>query len=349
MENIESPKISVVMPVLNGEKYLAEAIDSILNQTFQDFEFIIVDDGSTDGTPEILQSYAQKDSRIQILTNPVNRGIGYSRNRGIAQSRGEYIANMDADDWCLPERFEKQASFLDSHPEIAVLGTACFIFSDHGNVHQRKLVHPSQPGLIRWHLLFGVPVIQPSALIRKNVFENPDFLYDEGVPPAEDYALWVKLVPNYKISNLREALCFYRWHDSNISVTKNLSQQKYANEIAQKQVFQITGKEIPQRLIGPLQKPQKLENIADAKCVARFYFLLLKSTKVWGLTDEEAIDIRLDVISRLNSAWRAIKKNPLFLGTMMRVPILRAEILWLAAKQKLNSLVNIAKTRAVND
>ena len=119
MENIESPKISVVMPVLNGEKYLAEAIESILNQTFQDFEFIIVDDGSTDQTPEILRSYANKDSRIQIVTNPINRGIGYSRNRGIALSRGEYIANMDADDLCLPERFEKQVRFLDSHPDIA--------------------------------------------------------------------------------------------------------------------------------------------------------------------------------------------------------------------------------------
>lgn len=347
MEYVASPKISVVMPVLNGEKYLAEAIESILNQTFQDFEFIIVDDGSTDRTPEILQSYAQKDPRIQILTNPINRGIGYSRNRGIALSRGEYIANMDADDWCLPERFEKQVNFMDSHPDVAVLGTACVIVANDGK-SQRKLVHPSQPGLIRWHLLYGVPVIQPSTIIRKKVFENPDLLYDEGVPPAEDYALWVKLAPNYKFSNLRDILYRYRWHESNISVTKILAQQNYAQEISQKQVFQITGEEIPKRLIGSLQKPQKLENITDAKRVAHFYFLLLKGTKTWGLTEEEAIDIRLDLIKRLNSAWRAIKKNPLYLGTMVKVPFLRAEILWLIAKRKLKSLVNITRSPATN-
>ncbi|HOV30198.1 MAG TPA: glycosyltransferase [Anaerolineaceae bacterium] len=346
MENIESPKISVVMPVYNGGRFLREAIDSILNQTYEDFEFIIIDDGSTDQTSAILDSY--QDTRIVRLTHTTNLGLVQSLNDGIAIARGKYIARMDADDWCLPERFEKQVRFLDSHPDVAVLGTACTRVTDNGKV-QRVVENPSQPGLVRWQLLFGVPVNHPSVFIRKQIFDDPDITYRTETPHAEDFALWVKIVPKYKISNLQESLHFYRWHDDNISVREQSTQQKWTHEIIQSQVLQITGEEIPKRLIGPLQKPQKLENIADAKCVARFYFLLLKSTKVWGLTDEEAIDIRLDVISRLNSAWRAIKKNPLFLGTMMRVPILRAEILWLVAKRKLNSLVNIAKTRAVND
>jgi glycosyltransferase involved in cell wall biosynthesis len=345
MENLEPPKISVVMPVYNGERFLREAVDSILNQIYKDFEFIIIDDGSTDQTSAILDTY--QDPRIVRLTHPTNLGLVRSLNDGIAIARGEYIARMDADDWCLPERFDKQVRFLDSHPDIMVLGTACTRVADHGKV-QRLVVNPSQPGLIRWQLLFGVPVNHPSIFIRKKIFDDPDITYKEETPHAEDYALWVKIVPKYKISNLHESLHYYRWHEANISIQEQPTQQKSLHEIIQSQILQITGEEIPKRLIGSLQKPQKLENIADAKRVAHFYFLLLKGTKTWGLTEEEAIDIRLDLIKRLNSAWRAIKKNPLYLGTMVRVPFLRAEILWLIAKRKLKSLVNISRSPATN-
>ena len=138
MENVESPKISVVMPVYNGERFLREAVDSILNQTYKDFEFIIIDDGSTDQTSAILDTY--QDPRIVRLTHPTNLGLVRSLNDGIAIARGEYIARMEADDWCLRDRYEKNGRFLDSHQEIMVLGTAWTRVADHGNV-QRLVVN----------------------------------------------------------------------------------------------------------------------------------------------------------------------------------------------------------------
>lgn len=163
------PKISVIMPVLNGEKYLNQAIESILNQTFTDFELIVVDDGSTDQTPEILRAYAELDDRARIVTNPENKGIGYSRNRGVATSRGEYIANLDADDWSMPERFDKQVNFLNQHPEISVLGTACHIVDENG-VQQKTVTYPSSSGMIRWSMIFSSPFCNPSVMIRKKNF-----------------------------------------------------------------------------------------------------------------------------------------------------------------------------------
>ena len=132
------PKISVVMPVYNGEKYLREAIESILDQTYQDFEFIMVNDASTDGSGSILSEFANLDQRIRILTNESNLGIAGATNRGIAQARGEYIALMDQDDISLPERFEKQVEFLSNHPDISVLGTNSIILEEDGTYHYRR-------------------------------------------------------------------------------------------------------------------------------------------------------------------------------------------------------------------
>ena len=117
------PLVSVIMPVYNGEKYLAEAIDSILVQTFTDFELLIVDDGSQDNSAEIIRSYVKRDSRIRFFQQEQNEGSANARNRGIANAKGEFIAAMDCDDVSLPERLQKQVDFLESHPEIGALGT----------------------------------------------------------------------------------------------------------------------------------------------------------------------------------------------------------------------------------
>jgi len=118
---MKEPKVTVLMPVYNGEKYLNEAIDSILGQTFKDFKFLIINDGSTDGTADILKSY--KDSRIKVTNNEKNIGLTKSLNKGLKMAKSEYIARMDADDISLPTRLQKQVEFMDSHPKVGVCGT----------------------------------------------------------------------------------------------------------------------------------------------------------------------------------------------------------------------------------
>ena len=315
MENIESPKISVVMPVLNGEKYLAEAIESILNQTFQDFEFIIVDDGSTDQTPEILRSYANKDSRIQIVTNPINRGIGYSRNRGIALSRGEYIANMDADDLCLPERFEKQVRFLDSHRDIAVLGTA-YIRVDEIKKKQLKIQNPDLPGRVRWGLIFGCPISNPSVMMRRYLFDDPSLRIEEDVPPAEDYDLWVKVAQTHRIANLKDGLVFYRWHQSNASIVQNTAQRQYAQEIMRQQIYLYTKTELPENLVKPFLQPKTVQSSSEARQIIRIYRSLIAATRHWGLDASERFGINIFTVQKNYAAWKAVKHSPRLLGDM---------------------------------
>src|SRR5262245_27060483 len=127
-----SRQLSVVMSVYDGETYLADAFDSILNQTARDFEFIVVDDGSTDGTADILAHYRRADDRIKIRTHPANLGIVASANDGCGLATGRYIARMDADDLCAPDRFERQLDYLAVHPEIGVLGTWFRVIGDDG-------------------------------------------------------------------------------------------------------------------------------------------------------------------------------------------------------------------------
>ena len=143
-----TPMISVVMPVYNAEKYVAEAVESILQQTYTDFEFIIIDDCSTDNSYGILQTYAAKDIRIRLFKNDVNNKLPNTLNFGIAQSNGKYIARMDADDISLPERFAKQVEFMESHPEIGVCGTLIKEFIDENEQITRMVEYPVEHKLI---------------------------------------------------------------------------------------------------------------------------------------------------------------------------------------------------------
>ncbi len=133
----ENPKVSVIMSVYNGDKYLREAIESILNQTFTDFEFIIVNDGSTDNSLEIIESY--DDERIKTINNKKNIGLTKSLNKALKFAKGKYIARQDADDVSLPNRFEKQVEYLDSHPEVALVGTSVYLIDENGKIIGKRI------------------------------------------------------------------------------------------------------------------------------------------------------------------------------------------------------------------
>lgn len=291
-----------------------------------------MDDGPSDRTSEIIRSYAEKDVRIHILTNPENRGIAYSRNRGIAISRGEYIANMDADDWSLPKRFETQVKFLDQHPEISVLGTACNMIDENGNL--RKVIsYPSSAGMIRWYLIFSCTVSNPSAMMRKKIFNDPLIRYQEGVPLAEDYEFWVGVTQSHKIANLKDALTFYRWHQTNSSITQNSAQWQYTLELTRKQILVYTEIETPISLIEGIRKPEKIHSVSDARIILDIFKKLVKATKSWDVTDEEAIDIRENVIQRTKSIWLAIKNSPRLLFDLRYFQYLRIQIIFFTVKR----------------
>jgi glycosyltransferase involved in cell wall biosynthesis len=206
---LKVPAVSVIMAVYNGERNLAEAVESILGQTFTDFEFIIVDDASTDRTPHILRRYALKDDRVTILTNDVNRERSVSRNLALARARAELVAVMDADDFAPPDRLEKQAAFMRAHPEITVCGGIMSGYDRPGEIWRV----PEGNEEIRVHLFFESSICHPTAMYRKERVLGLAGGYDSAFPLAEDYDLWARLSmrPEARFANLRDVLCRYRF------------------------------------------------------------------------------------------------------------------------------------------
>lgn len=211
------PKVTVLMSVYNGERYLNEAVDSILSQTFTDFEFLIIDDASTDRTPEILRGY--DDPRIRIVTNEENLGLTKSLNKGLALARGEYIARMDADDISLPKRLEKEITFLDAHPNIALVGTS-YQKIDHEGNSIGKYILPTN--VTYQDLLKDNFIIHGSVIVRCEVLELLSG-YNEFFKKCQDYALWLQIAKICPLQNIDEILYKLRIHRDSVSENGNES------------------------------------------------------------------------------------------------------------------------------
>ena len=196
-----SPRVSVVLSVQNGEASLDQAVQSILRQTFGDFELVAVDDGSTDRTPEILRSLG--DPRLSVITQP-SAGLTVSLNRAIGVSRGELIARMDADDVALPERFARQVAYLDSHPEVGLLGTGAEEITPAGRV-VGVVAPPAEDALIRRALIRRNPFVHSSIMARREVILRAGG-YDERLAVAQDYDLWMRVAALTSLANLPESL-----------------------------------------------------------------------------------------------------------------------------------------------
>lgn len=218
---MKDSKVTVLMSVYNGEKYLREAIDSILNQTFRDFEFLIINDGSTDRTMEILESY--NDPRIKIINNERNIGLTKSLNKGLKMARGEYIARMDADDVSMPDRLKKQVDFLDDHQDYAVVGTFVKILNKDSEVIC-LLERPIEDTEIRGFLKRDNCIAHGSVMIRKTCLLDVG-LYDELMERSQDYELWLRLSKKYRLANIPNYLYMWRRHNENIEA-KYIEEQK---------------------------------------------------------------------------------------------------------------------------
>lgn len=223
---IKDPRVTVLMPVYNGEKYLKEAIESILSQTFTDFEFLIINDGSADKSAEILQSF--NDPRIRLVHNERNIGLIGTLNKGIKLSRGKYIARMDCDDISLPKRLSVQVRFMEKHAEIGVCGSWVKIIglkkSFAGEYFQKDED-------LRAYMLLSTPFAHPSVMIRKDVLDTHNLEYDESYKHAEDYELWSRIIKHTKISNIPEVLLGYRKHPESVSQTHTSIQIENANKV----------------------------------------------------------------------------------------------------------------------
>lgn len=206
------PRVSVVMPVYNGEKYLREAIDSILTQTYRDFEFIIVNDGSTDASEAIILSY--HDDRIVYLKNEKNSGICVTLNKGLAAARGKYIARMDCDDISLPMRLETQYQYMESHKKIALIGSDFIIFGD-GEERLRELPH--NPAFCKMGLLFNSFTAHPSVMMRRSVLVNYNLSYKNEYRGLEDFELWWQVAKVAELSNINKPLLRYRIHPQQVT------------------------------------------------------------------------------------------------------------------------------------
>ena len=224
-------RVSVLMSVFNGERFVREAVLSILNQTFADFELLIVDDASTDATVGILHDLAQQDNRIHVLTNTTNLGLTKSLNIALRsafspsneasadrQAQGALIARMDADDIALPSRLEKQVAFLTKHPDIGMIGTAYQYIDATGNVVGEK--HPPTTNEILHHSLIRFnPFLHSSVIVRKTLLDRVQG-YNETFRRAQDYDLWMRLAPLTLFANLPEMLMQKRFTTTMISYSR---------------------------------------------------------------------------------------------------------------------------------
>jgi glycosyltransferase involved in cell wall biosynthesis len=230
--------ISVIMSVYNSEKYLLEAIESILNQSYNNFEFIIINDGSKDNSLKILKKFQEKDSRI-ILINRGNKGLAYSLNEGISLAKGDYIARMDADDISFPDRFEKQIKAMEDR-KLDICGGTIKEFYNNGKSRIKQ--YPLYDNEIKLSLISLSPFAHPAVMMKKNIFDKVKYNILEA---SQDYDLWAQIAINgFTMGNIEDIVLKYRIHDGQITVQKRLIQKKITYNISKNYLNNISKYEL---------------------------------------------------------------------------------------------------------
>jgi len=220
MNSTQNPVVSIVMPVYNVEKYVTEAINSILSQTFTDFELIILDDSSTDTSNEEIKKF--NDSRIVYHRNIKNIGLAENLNTGLRLAKGKYIARMDGDDISLPERLRIQVEYLEKHPEIDLCSCAMELFG----TEQQIWIRDNDPEQVKITMLFFSPVLHASSIWRRESFSKNNLYFNQDAFPAEDYDLWSRAVFHCKLVNIPEVMYKYRIHGIQVTKTDDRAAEK---------------------------------------------------------------------------------------------------------------------------
>jgi glycosyltransferase involved in cell wall biosynthesis len=279
------------MSVYNAEKYLNEAIQSILTQTYTNFEFIIINDGSTDGSLEIIQEYMNKDERIVVISRE-NKGLPYSLNEGIDIAKGKYIARMDADDISLPTRFKEQVEFMENNLDIGVCGSWIKVFGE--NVKTSTTKRPSEHNELKTRLLFSVCFAHPTVMIRKDILVSNNLKYNLEYVNSQDYELWNRISEVTKMTNIQKVLLKYRISSNSITSITDSSKVKLRYEL----LSGVFTKVLEQLNIKNTEEENKLhftiglneripkENI-DLKILEIYFNKIIKANKKVNYFDEK--------------------------------------------------------------
>jgi glycosyltransferase involved in cell wall biosynthesis len=216
--SVKAPLVSVLLPVYNAEKYLNLAIESILRQSFKDFEFVIIDDKSTDSSKQIIASYATIDSRIKFISNPENQGGCRTLLAGLSHCNGTYIVRMDNDDWSFPDRLAKQVRYMESNRRVGILGGAIELINERGVVIGRRH-YESSDERIRKKIFFSSPFAHPAVIIRRSVLDVVG-AYNISYAPADDYELYFRIGKVSEFANLTDVILKYRVSNGSMTVTQ---------------------------------------------------------------------------------------------------------------------------------
>ncbi len=248
-----TPQVSVLMSVYNGRRYLREAVESILGQSFGDFELIVIDDASTDATASILAEFAVRDKRVIVVRNSENVGLTRSLNRGLAMARGRYVARQDADDVSLPERLAVQAAYLDADPEAALAYGHFETMDSAGRILERIGVK-ADPVLVRWHLMF-FNCLGCHSLV---TFRRDPVLalggYDPSCRWSQDHDLWLRLADVGDVAIIPQVLARYRVHEQSISLACREEQEAVSLEISRKRLSRLAGRDLPKGRVADLRR-----------------------------------------------------------------------------------------------
>ena len=313
------------MPVHNGEKYIREAIESILAQTFTDFELLVIDDSSTDKSVEIAKTYG--DPRIRLLKNEAGRGVVGARNTGLIHARGEYIAPMDCDDIAHPEKLAIQVAFLDGHPDVGMVGSGIELIDEEGRSLKGAARYTSPPEMIRPILLFHNYFCQSSVLVRARILPEEPY---RNYPGTEDYDMWVRIAGKSKVVNLSRVLVKYRVHQNSLSFSKARAIDGYVTEIVRNQLEVLglcpTEQELAlHRTIGGMDIVPSPDLLRNAERWLLNLEIANSKTNIYDKSSFAAVlgDRWYDVCIRCSemglSAWKAYWRSPLSRRTPLRM------------------------------
>lgn len=286
------PRVTVLMPAFNASRFIPSAIESVLNQTYDDWELVIIDDASRDDTRTVVRSF--HDARIRLVEQDVNSGVASSLNLGLKVARGELVARLDADDIAYPERLSLQVAYLASHPECGVLGTSFDRIDEEGRQFERCIV-PCNPTVVRWRLLTWNVLAHSSVMFRRNLALKVGG-YDETAHNAEDHALWARLGLISEIAQLPDVLVAYR--DNPNGVIRQATRRSGSLEVSQTLFSLVSGSEVPLDVVRCLRGQPPTELARTASCMIARTIL---TRALWAMLRRARSD---DERVELVSLWR---------------------------------------------
>jgi glycosyltransferase involved in cell wall biosynthesis len=311
--------ISVLMPVYNSGKYLEEAIKSILNQTYENFELIISYDESSDNSLEIIKKYESLDSRI-IVSYGKGRGIIKALNDGLKLAKGQYLARMDSDDVSHKTRFDSQIKFMETNPEIGICGTFIKIFGK--SLNDYILKYPISDKLLKLKLLFSVSFAHPTVLIRHELLKKHDIKYDENYELIEDYKLWVDMSNYTKFGMVPEVLLDYRHLETSLSKTaekeietRYIAHKKVFTEVLKKLNIKNNEKENRLHFIIGLNKRIEKEKI-DLHSLNRYLNKIIEANKSKNFFDDKYLKLFMAKKFLVVVYFKIMNKDLSFLGAI---------------------------------